>query len=288
MSLCKGATIFECMKKAEIYLQDKGRPDSSIDAKLLMKHILGFDDTKLLLERNNLIEIEAGKKYEELVKARGEGIPLQHLTLSQEFMGIEFAVSRDVLIPRQDTETLVEEIIQEVRKNNYKSAVDIGTGSGCISVALATYIQDIRICAIDISSEAINIAKRNIETHNLQSRIQLLQSNVFDNYESSNKVDLVVSNPPYISKVDVETLMIEVIGHEPRIALTDEGDGLEFYRKISKEARDYLNKGGMIAYEIGYDQGKAVCDILAELGYTSIKLTPDLAGKDRVVTAKWS
>ena len=287
MSLCKGATIFECMKDAEKYLQDMGRPDSNIDSKLLMKHILGFDDTRLLLERGKTIDVEIKQKYEAMVKERGAGIPLQHITLSQEFMGIDFIVSSDVLIPRQDTETLVEEIIKEARENNYKSAIDIGTGSGCISISLATYINDISICAIDISPEALDIAKKNVKKHNLEQRVQLIKSNVFESYDSNNKVDIIVSNPPYISKLDVETLMIEVIGHEPRMALTDEGDGLAFYRKISEEGVGYLNKGGMIAYEIGYDQGKAVCDILSEQGYSNIKLIPDLAGKDRVVTAKW-
>ena len=287
MSLCKGATIFECMKEAERYLQDMGRPDSSIDARLLMKHILGFDDTRLLLERLKRIDVEAKQKYETVVKKRGAGIPLQHITLSQEFMGIDFIVSPAVLIPRQDTETLVEEIIKEARENNYKSAVDIGTGSGCISISLATYINDISIVAIDLSQEALEIARKNVKQHDLEERIKLIKSNVFEDYASDNKVDIIVSNPPYISKLDVETLMIEVIGYEPRMALTDEGDGLEFYRRISKEAVNHLSKGGMIAYEIGYDQGKAVCDILVKMGYSNIKLIPDLTGKDRVVTAKW-
>ncbi len=287
MSLCREATIFECMKWAEQYLVDTGRLDAGIDSKLLMKHILGFDDTKLLLERGKIIGEEVKQQYENMVKKRGEGIPLQHLTLSQEFMGIDFIVSPDVLIPRQDTETLVEEIIKEAKENNYKTAIDIGTGSGCISISLATYINDISICAIDISQQALDIASQNIQLHDMGKRIKLIKSNVFESYDKNNKVDIIVSNPPYISKSDVETLMVEVIGHEPRIALTDEGDGLAFYRKISEEGMDYLNKGGMIAYEIGYDQGKAVCDILDKLGYSNIKLIPDLTGKDRVVTAKW-
>ncbi len=287
MSLFKGSTIFECMKEAENYLLSQNRPDASIDTKLLMKHILGFDDTKLLLERTKVISEESKLKYEELIQRRAKGIPLQHITLSQEFMGIDFIVSPSVLIPRQDTETLVEEIIEKSKQYGYKTAIDIGTGSGCISISLATYVKDIKICAIDLSLDALEVAKGNVVAHNLCDRIELLKSNVFDSYEGRDKVDLVVSNPPYISKSDVETLMIEVIGHEPRMALTDEGDGLMLYRQISKEAVNYLNKGGMIAYEIGYDQGKAVCDILDKLGYSEIRLLPDLTGKDRVVTARW-
>ena len=287
MSLCKEATIFECIKEAEKYLETKGRMDAPIDAKLLMKHVLNIDDTRLLLERNKVIDVENKNKYKDLVQKRAKGIPLQHITLTQEFMGLEFEVSPSVLIPRQDTETLVEETIKIAMQNGYKTGIDIGTGSGCISISLVKYLKDITMCAIDISDDALEIANKNILKHETQNRIQLLKSNVFENYKGDNKVDLIISNPPYISKSDMQSLMIEVAEHEPRIALTDEGDGLKFYRQISTEARDYLNKGGMVAYEIGYDQGDQVCGILSKLRYKDIKLLPDLAGKDRVVMAKW-
>ena len=287
MSPCKTQSIFEWMKWGEATLKQKGRPDSSIDAKLLMRYLLGFSETKLLLERQNALEATFQEQYQLLIHQRSEGVPLQQLTGSQEFMGLDIEVNEHVLIPRQDTETLIEELLEQNKANGFVKGIDIGTGTGCISIALAYYIPDLTMCAIDISEEALKVAQRNILKHHLEKRIWTLKSNVLESYSETEKVDLIVSNPPYISKEDVETLMIEVIGYEPRQALTDEGDGLKFYKQISKEAKKHLKDGGVLAYEIGYNQGKAVTTILKEEGYKEVKLLPDLAGNDRVITAKW-
>ena len=268
-------------------LKAKGRPDSTIDAKLLMKHVLGFSETQLLLERQRGLEEKLQLVYKSLIQKRSNGKPLQQLTGSQEFMGLEFEVNEHVLIPRQDTETLIEELLEQNKVFSFEKGIDIGTGSGCISIALACYIPDLLMCAIDISEEALKVAKRNIQKHDLEKRVYTLKSDILEHYTKGEKVDLIVSNPPYISKEDVDTLMIEVIGHEPRQALTDEGNGLSFYKRISKEAKGYLKKGGVIAYEIGYNQGKAVTTILTEEGYCDVRLLPDLAGNDRVITARW-
>lgn len=287
MNLCNPKSIFEWIKWGEMTLKTKGRPDSAIDAKLLMKHVLGINETRLLLERQKLLEEPLQSTYKLLVESRSRGIPVQQLTGIQEFMGLEFIVNAHVLIPRQDTETLIEELLEQNKVFSFKRGIDIGTGTGCISVALAHYIPDLTMYAIDISEEALKVAAKNIQKHELEKRIFTLKSNVLESYPKEEKVDLIVSNPPYISKEDVETLMIEVIGHEPRQALTDEGDGLSFYKRISKDAKSYLNKGGVIAYEIGYNQGKAVTTILKEEGYSNIRLLQDLSGNDRVVTARW-
>ena len=287
MSLCNPQSIFEWMKWGEEVLDEKGRPDSAIDAKLLMKYVLAFNETQLLLERQKRLDEGMQQIYKSLIEKRSSGIPLQQLTGTQEFMGLEFQVNEHVLIPRQDTETLIEELLEQNKTFSFKRGIDIGTGSGCISITLAYYIKELTMCAIDISEEALKVARHNIEKHDLEKRLYTLKSDVLENYAEEEKVDLIVSNPPYISKEEVETLMIEVIGHEPREALTDEGDGLSFYKRISKAAKSYLKKGGVIAYEIGYNQGKAVTTILKEEGYSDVKLLPDLSGNDRVITARW-
>lgn len=287
MNPYKIESIFEWMKWGEATLNEKGRPDAAIDAKLLMRYVLGISETKLLLERQNALQESLKEQYRVLINQRSSGVPLQQLTGSQEFMGLEFMVNEHVLIPRQDTETLIEELLEQNKSYGFKTGIDIGTGTGCISIALAHYIPSLTMCAVDISEEALKVAEHNILKHSLEKRVYTLKSDMLENYPQEEQVDLIVSNPPYISKEDVETLMIEVIGHEPRLALTDEEDGLKFYKCISKHAKSYLNNGGVLAYEIGYNQGKEVTTILKEEGYSDIKLLPDLAGNDRVITARW-
>ncbi len=290
MSLCNKIkdkeTIYEVMKWGEAVLESYKRPDAGIDAKLLMKDILGFDETKLLLERHQKLADHLKESYTYVIAKRAQGIPLQYITKSQEFMGLTFYVDDRVLIPRQDTETLIELLIQKNKEENFVKGVDIGTGSGCISISLTKYIEGLKMTAIDLSEGALEVAKKNVQIHQLEERIKLLQSNVLDAYNKKETVDLVVSNPPYISQDDCRELMVEVIGHEPRMALTDEGDGLSFYKRITKDAKEILKPGGIIAYEIGYNQAKEVTTILEAAGYVEIEVHQDLAGKDRVVMAR--
>lgn len=291
MSHCKcieeADSIFEAIKWGEAVLFEAGRPDSAIDAKLLMKELLKYNETELLLNRRMALQNDKKQIYKELIEERKTGKPLQYITHSQEFMGLDFYVDENVLVPRQDTETLVETIIKLNQTEQFKTAIDVGTGSGCISVSLADSIKDLKITAIDISEAALQVAKRNIKAHALEKRINVLCSDLFKAYpKGAEKVDLIVSNPPYISKEDTDQLMIEVQGFEPRNALTDEKDGLSFYKAISKEAVNYLKPNGVIAYEIGYNQGEAVKIILTEAGFTNIKVIQDLAKKDRVVIAR--
>ncbi len=281
-------SIFECIKEGEKMLQQVHKADASIDAKLLMRHILDYDETQLLLNRHKPIDAVCESKYYTLIKKRAQGIPLQYLTGYQEFMGLTLSVNEDVLIPRQDTESLVEELINQSQMTPFKRGIDIGTGSGCISIALAYYIKDLKMTAIDISEEALVVANQNIRQYQLENRICCLNSNLFEAYTEREKVDLIVSNPPYISREEAEGLMVEVIEHEPRRALTDEEDGLTFYKAISKEAKAYLKDGGTLAYEIGYNQAQDVVTILEKEGYSQIQLFKDLAQKDRIVIAKWS
>lgn len=279
-------TIYEVIKWGQAVLESYKRPDASIDAKLLMKNLLGFDEMKLLLERDKKLAVHLKESYAYVIAKRAQGIPLQYITKNQDFMGLTFYVDDRVLIPRQDTETLIELLIEKSKIEHFKTGVDIGTGSGCISVSLATFIEGLTMTAIDISEDALDVAKKNVKEHNLEERIKFFQSDVLEAYNKEEKVDLVVSNPPYISEKDCRELMIEVIGHEPRMALTDEGDGLSFYKRITKDAKEILKPGGIIAYEIGYNQAKAVTTILETAGYIEIETYQDLAGKDRVVIGR--
>ena len=306
MSLClsslkQDATIWEAMKWAEMSLNESGRPDAHVDAKLLMLYVLDCSDTMLLLNRQKVMDEEALEAYKKYVAIRQSGVPLQHITGVQEFMGLEFKVNENVLIPRQDTETLIEKLLEKLNqklalkesglevndeKGTILEGIDIGTGSGCIGISLVHYISQLKMTLVDISKQALEVAAYNIKAHDLEARIKTLESNLLEQYKGE-KVDFIVSNPPYIAKKDMEDLMIEVKEYEPHLALTDQGDGLYFYREISKLAKNYLKEDGLVAYEIGYDQGEAVQDILAKEGYSDIELYQDLAGQDRVVIAKY-
>lgn len=284
-SLPNACTLWESMKWAEGLLESEKRPDAALDAKWLLRYVLNYNETQLLLNRQSILKAEDAKRYEALVTQRAQGIPLQHLTHEQEFMGLSFYVNEHVLIPRQDTETLIEALVTMSKEKKLTSGIDIGTGSGCIGISLAHYIPTLQMTLIDVSKEALKVATKNVETYDLVNRITLLESDLLTAYQGG-QVDLIVSNPPYIALKDMEELMIEVKEYEPHLALTDYGDGLYFYREISKRAKDYLNPDGIIAYEIGYDQGEAVMQILRDEGYTQIALYQDLAGKDRVVIGR--
>lgn len=284
-SLEDGVSIWDAMKWAEEVLKKSERLDAQIDAKLLMLYTLEYTDSQLLLNRQKQMPTKQLETYKNYILTRSKGIPLQHITHEQEFMGLNFYVNENVLIPRQDTESLIEKLLEKNQTAHFCTGIDIGTGTGCIGISLAHYITGLQMTLIDISDKALEVAKRNIKANHLEQVITTLNSDVLKEYKGE-KVDLIVSNPPYIAKEDMDDLMIEVREHEPHLALTDEGDGLHFYRVISKEAKNYLKKGGLLAYEIGYNQGEAVTNILENENYEAIELFQDLAGNDRVIIAK--
>lgn len=284
-SLESGTSIWHAMKWAQEVLEANNRPDAQIDAKLLMLYVLEYNESQLLLNRQKAMPSEQLEKYRFYVLTRAKGVPLQHITHEQEFMGLNFYINENVLIPRQDTESLIEKLLEINETAHFCTGIDIGTGSGCIGISLAHYIKGLKMTLIDVSDKALEVARSNVRAHGLEEAIVTLKSDVLSAYEGE-KVDLIVSNPPYIAKEDMADLMIEVKEYEPHLALTDEGDGLYFYRAISKEAKIYLKKGGFLAYEIGYNQGEAVTTILENEGYESIELFQDLAGNNRVIIAK--
>ena len=236
------------------------------------------------MDSGKAVSEEEKTRYLEQIDKRASHIPLQHLTGHQEFMGLDFQVSEDVLVPRQDTEVLIEEVLSAVKKYSIQTPkiLDMCTGSGCILLSLLANIEGAEGLGADLSEKALEVAQKNGSLLNLKAEWCL--SNLFSHI--NGKYDIIVSNPPYIESAVIETLMEEVREHEPRMALDGKEDGLYFYREITKQAGVYLNAGGILAFEIGYNQGEAVSQMLKEEQYEEIKVVKDLAGLDRVVIGR--
>lgn len=267
------------LRAARKILNDNGIADANADAWYLLSHVTGMDREQFILRANELFSEELHNKYLELVRMRASRIPLQYLTCIQEFMGLEFVVNRNVLIPRLDTEVLVEEVLKVCES---KTVLDLCTGSGCIIISLAKLGGIKRAVASDISEEALKVAKVNAGKHEVN--IEFVQSDLFDNIKGS--FDIIVSNPPYVKSGEIKSLMPEVRDHEPAIALDGGEDGLELIRRIVDGICAHLNKDGMVFLEIGYDQGGQVVKLLADKGFMDITVKKDLGGLDRVVIAK--
>ncbi|MSS63816.1 peptide chain release factor N(5)-glutamine methyltransferase [Velocimicrobium porci] len=272
-------TIEELLRNGESRLKDAYIEDAKLDAWYLMEYCFHMSRVSFLLDRNKPVSEEKEREYITLIEKRKSHIPLQHITGEQEFMGYSFYVNEHVLIPRQDTEILVEEIVPYA---SGKKILDMCTGSGCILISLSKEV-DLHVgVGADISSEALKVAKKNAVRN--QSEVRFVQSDLFT--QINETFDIIVSNPPYIESREVDCLMPEVRLHEPRIALDGMEDGLYFYKKIIEQSVFHLNQGGRIFFEIGYNQGEAVSRLLEEAGYSEIKVKKDLAQLDRVVSAK--
>ena len=271
--------VRDIIKKAEEKLKEAGVVDFAVDSWLLAEFVFKINRTGFYIDPMMTVSKERADKYMELVGIRASKIPLQHITGSQEFMGYEFLVNEHVLIPRQDTENLVEEALKVIRPDMH--VLDMCTGSGCIAISIDRLCENAKVTAVDFSEKALVVAKENNALN--KADVTFFQSDLFENVEK--QYDVIVSNPPYIKTEEIESLMDEVRIHEPMMALDGDCDGLKFYKKIAKEGRQYLRSNGIIFFEIGYDQGQTVPAILEENGYKDIKVYKDLSGNDRVVTA---
>ena len=267
----------DSLRRGEEFLAGANIPDSSADAWYLLEYCAKIDRTWFLLNREKEIPQGVDQKYQELLKKRSLHIPLQHLTGEQEFMGLPFHVHENVLIPRQDTETLVEEVLKIVKPGD--KILDLCTGSGCIVISIAKLAHGVSGVGADLSEEALQVARKNAQA--LQAGVSFLHSDLFEKVEGT--FDCIVSNPPYIASGDIPGLMEEVRDHEPHMALDGKEDGLFFYRKIIEEAKLYLKKHGWLCFEIGCDQAQAVSAMMKQNGYEHIGVIQDLAGLDRVV-----
>ena len=277
-------TYEEAYRWGEGELQAAGAEEAGLEARLLLEHVCGTNRSDLLAHGDRLLDEGRERAYRGLIGRRSERIPLQYLTGVQEFMGLTFAVNRDVLIPRQDTEILVEEVLKNLHDG--MRVLDMGTGSGCILISLMRYSNHCQGVGADISGEALAVARQNGEKllgreRMEEGEIRFVRSDLFD--AISEKYDIIVSNPPYIQSDVIGTLMPEVRDYEPETALDGGADGLFFYRKIAAESKMYLYGGGMLFLEIGYDQGEAVRALLEEAGFLEVQVVRDYAGLNRVV-----
>lgn len=252
-------------------------PDADLDAWYLLEGCTGVSRSHYLAYPDEIISHDQEEQYRASLVKRERRIPLQQITGEQEFMGLSFYVNEHVLIPRQDTEILVEETAKFLRDG--MQFLDLCTGSGCILLSLLHLKPGVEGTGVDLSPEALKVAEKNRER--LGAKAALIQSDLFDKIESA--FDVIVSNPPYIKRAEIETLMDEVRLHEPYMALDGHEDGLYFYRKIAEEAPKYLRAGGGLFLEIGCDQGACVAELLRQQGFADVKVVKDLAGLDRVV-----
>ena len=261
-------------------LEQAGIQEASLDAWYLLEYIGKFDKSYYYLNCQEEAESELIQEYESLVKKRAERVPLQYITGTQEFMGLEFKLNSHVLIPRQDTEVLVETALAMVQPG--MKVLDICTGSGCVIVSLAHFAKEISATGSDISKQALITAKENGKAN--EANVEWIRSDLFANINGT--YDMIVSNPPYIPTHIIGTLMPEVREFEPMQALDGGDDGLDFYKIIVEESVGHLNKGGYLIFEIGHDQGEAVSEDMRNHGFTQVQVIKDLCGLDRVVCGR--
>lgn len=261
------------LKEAEI-------GEAQLDARLLLEEVCGTDHNTLLCHGDREVSEAEEEQYRKALEQRAVHVPLQHLLGYQDFMGLRFQVNEHVLIPRQDTEILVEEAMRYLHDG--MRILDLCTGSGCILLSLLHYSNDCEGVGVDISQEALRVAAQNAEL--LDIKADFLKSDLYE--KVTGKFDLLVSNPPYIERKVIPTLMEEVREYDPYIALDGGEDGLDFYRRIIGGAQDYLKRGGQILMEIGSGQAKAVSELLREAGFKEIDVCRDFAGLDRVVSGR--
>ncbi len=262
-------------------LKENDCKEAVLDARLLLEYICHTNRNDLLAHGDRAVSAEELVQYITCLERRSKGEPLQYITGEQDFMGLTFKTHESTLIPRQDTECLVEEAMMHLHDG--MRILDMCSGSGCILLSLLKYSNDCIGVGAELHPEAVALARENAE--NLGIEATFIESDLFGQVEG--KYDLIVSNPPYIESEVIETLDREVREHEPMSALDGGADGLDFYRKITEGARKYLSRGGKIFYEIGYNQAEAVSDILRQNGYIDIVVKKDLAGLDRVVYATY-
>lgn len=256
-----------------------------LDIEILLSKALG-DVDRLYIHLNLHKELtkEQLDSFNKMIQDRLKGRPIAYIVNNREFMGLDFYVEEGVLIPRPDTEPLVEEVIELVKGKENLKIVDIGTGSGAITVSLAKYIKDCQVYSLDISDKALSIGLKNAISNEVEDKINFIKSNIFSGIEDKGlELDVIVSNPPYIRRADIETLHTQVKDYEPYIALEGGEDGLNFYRDITRESVKYLKDKGILAFEVGHDQAEDVSEILKHNGYTNIYTKKDLQGIDRVV-----
>ena len=271
----KNITVAEVLNRSIDQLKKYNIENPQLNAEQIISHILDLNKTNLYLKSKDILDNEKSDLIEQLILRRTKHEPLQYILGETEFYGCKIKVNPDVLIPRPETELLVE----KVRQEDFGSILEIGTGSGAIAIALAKQMKNIQIKATDISKKALRIARQNAELNNVS--IDFIQSDIFENIKG--KYDIIVSNPPYISQNEYDKLAPEILDYEPEIALLANDEGLSYYKKILANSKDYLTDRGKIYFEIGYDQAEKIKEIAKENGFDKVNVFKDLNGFDRIV-----
>lgn len=295
--------VKEMLTMGEKQLMDSDIADATRDCKILYCYMMDIPFSKIILEYQEVLQDRLCDKYFELIDRRSKGEPVQYIMGSQEFIGLEFIVNENVLIPRQDTETLVEDALEIINTGTLRGEdmdvkrkewdiLDLCTGSGAIGVSLARIANKVNVTCSDISEGAIKVAKENAQKHGVAKSVKFEQGDLFKPFSKhfrKQKFDMIISNPPYIKSSIIPTLQKEVCEHEPLSALDGGESGLDFYEKIVSGVGSHLRKSGVLLLEIGHDQGEAVSGLLSRNGeFTSIRVLKDLANRDRIVFAKKS
>lgn len=282
MNLNNKLVLKNVMGFGKEFLKNSGIDSFLIDSQVLLMNATGFNKIQLFTHDDYVLSESEYSVYIDYIKRRALLEPVQYIIGKCEFMSLDFIVNNSTLIPRADTEILVEKAIELINANGYTEIIDIGTGSGAIAVSMAKYCRNTFVTAVDISKEAINTARKNAENNGVLERIKFVESNLFDSVELK-KYDMILSNPPYIKTSEISTLMPQVKNYEPVSALDGGSDGLDFYFKIVSQCSDYLKNGGALIFEIGFEQGNDVKTILENNGFINTAVLKDLAGLDRVV-----
>jgi release factor glutamine methyltransferase len=277
-------SIAEALVDGANRLRKAGVPEARREAGSLLAHVINRDRTYLISHGDDPVTPDELDKFSHVIEERAQGKPLQYITGHQEFFGLDFEVSTEVLIPRPETELLIETALDLVKAEKSLSICDLGTGSGCIVVTLALFLPQSRGAAIDISPAALEVAKRNAERHGVSERIDFVVSDCFSELNLEEKMfDLIVSNPPYVAEKAFEGLQREVRDFEPRVALLAGVDGLDVLRRLVKEGKDYLKTGGHLLLEIGFDQNEAVRNLIDNNTWRLLDVHRDLQGIPRTV-----
>lgn len=278
-------SVFEVLKDASEQFSAAHIENPRLDAEILLAHVLGWRRLRLYVDFDKILPLESVLRFNQLVNQRLEGFPVAYLTGYKDFMGLTFSVNENVLIPRPDTEILTECVgiyLRELGGN--VTFADLGTGSGAICVSILKFVKSARAAAVDISNEALNVAKLNAAKFYVDDRADFFCGDLFAPLEGKI-FNAIVSNPPYIPTNDLKTLQAEV-QREPRLALDGGTDGLNFYRRIISDAPRFLVRGGLLAVEVGINQASAVKTLAEAANFVDIQIFKDLAGIERVVSAR--
>jgi release factor glutamine methyltransferase len=286
-------TVLEVIQKSAEFLTKKGVESPRLQAELLLAHVLKLPRMKLYLNFERSLSDAEQDSLRDLVKRRGQREPLQHLTGSTSFCGLEIAVNRHVLVPRPETELLAEagwEFLNRLQTPDpgLKTAFDFGTGSGCIAIALAAKCPTARVVALDASAEALVMAKQNAERNQLEDRIEFRHGDGFDVLSADERFDLIVSNPPYIPSAEIDTLQPEVRDFDPHSALDGGADGLNFYRRLAAGAAAFLKPEGRMMLEFGDGQAESASQIFTAQGWTVEAIREDYTKRPRILIARRS